>query len=251
MREILRKYAIIPSRNLGQNFLINDAVCARIANISNVSPSDNLLEVGPGIGSLTRHLLKCQFSSLILLEKDSRFIDILNNEYSLPKSGLQITLLNEDALKFNIKGINKIISNLPYNIGTELVVRWIESENRPDCMILMLQKEVAERICALERTKSYGRLSILVQALYGCKKEFDIPPSAFSPSPLITSSVVSLYKKSESNIDISKLSVITQKFFSSRRKILKPALAFFGINRPEFAQRRAEELSVKDYLSLL
>lgn len=249
--EVIRKYKISACRKLGQNFLINDSICSRIAALADITPDDKLLEVGPGLGSLTRFLLKYPFHSLTLVEKDQRFLNILLEEYPELQNKINIRLLYQDALKFQISGVNKIVSNLPYNIGTELLISWLEQENLPNKMVLMLQKEVVMRITAKEGTKDYGRLSIITQSLYNCKKEFDISPACFTPAPAVTSSVISLVKKENVNIDIGKLSSITRCLFSNRRKILKSSLASLNIKRPMFEQKRAEELSVKDYLSLL
>lgn len=246
IKEILKKYHIVANKNLGQNFLIEDDICAKIAVAAKILPDDFIVEVGSGVGSLTRHLLN---ATGLLIEKDFRFIEILQNEYDLSNFKLH----NEDALKFDFTSIAedfKVIANLPYNVGTQLLVNWISLKNRPKTMVLMLQKEVVERIIAKTKNKDYGRLSILSQSFYDCIKLFDVPKGSFIPSPNVISSVVLMTRKDVS-FDVVKLGKITEVLFQNRRKMLKHGLAALNINKPEFNEKRAEELTVADFLSFL
>ena len=245
--QIIKKYNILANKNLGQNFLMNEEVCKRIALSGEIEENDLLIEIGGGLGSLTRHLLELP-SKLTVIEKDERFISILKEEY-----GETFTLIHQDALKFDFKNFEnfKVISNLPYNIGTELLTSWISLENKPLTMVLMLQKEVVERIIAKPRNKDYGRLSIICQAFYTCEKLFDVSKGCFHPEPNVTSSVIRMRRKSDINIDSKKLANLTEKLFFARRKILKSAFKSLNIIRPEFENKRAEELTVVEILSLL
>ena len=245
--QIIKKYNILANKNLGQNFLINEEICLKIANAGEVIKEDTIVEIGPGLGSLSRFLMQTFANNIYLIEKDNRFIEILNNEYQG-----NFEVLHTDALKFDFTKFTnfKIIANLPYNIGTELLTSWVSLQNKPKMMVLMLQKEVVNRIIAKPKSKEYGRLSVLCQAFYSCQKLFDVSPNSFYPAPNVTSSVVKLTFKNV-EYDAQKLKKITEKLFSSRRKILKNALISLNINREEFFNKRAEELTVADFLSLL
>lgn len=245
--EIIKKYGILANKSLGQNFLMNDEVCKKIALAGEVKTSDIIFEIGPGLGSLTRFLLESEARKVFLIEKDQRFLDILKTEYTG-----NFEIFHTDALKFDFPNYPsfKIIANLPYNVGTELLTKWICLENRPQKMVLMLQKEVVERIIAKPKTKDYGRLSVLCQAFYDCEKLFDVARGSFHPAPNVTSSVVRLSTKNLT-YNPEKLGLITGKLFASRRKILKNALLSLNIKREDLEQKRAEELSIDDFLSLL
>ena len=250
IKEIIKKYNILAKKSFGQNFLMNEEVCKKIADLGEISTEDFIIEVGPGLGSLTKYLISHNPKNLLLIEKDKNFKEILEAEYLL-KNPINI----EDALKFNFAELEefKVLANLPYNVGTELLTNWVSAsrlQNRPQIMVLMLQKEVVERIIAKPKTKDYGRLSVLCQAFYECEKCFDVSPSNFSPQPNVTSSVVKLVRKNVQH-NPQKLGEITKVLFASRRKILKNALLSLNIQREDLAHKRAEELSVQDFLSLL
>jgi 16S rRNA (adenine1518-N6/adenine1519-N6)-dimethyltransferase len=246
--EIIKKYNILANKSLGQNFLINEEVCKKIALSGDLCKNDIILEVGPGLGSLTRALVGFSFNKLYLIERDERFISILQNEYPSV-----FELLHADALKFDFTSVGediKILANLPYNIGTELLTNWISLIKRPKMMVLMLQKEVVERITAKPKSKSYGRLSVLCQAFYDVEKLFDVSAGCFVPAPNVISSVVRM-KRKEVDYDPKMLGKITEKLFSSRRKILKNALLSLNIKREDIYNKRAEELTVEDFISLI
>lgn len=248
VKEIIKKYKILANKKLGQNFLISEEICQKIAEAGEIAKSDFIVEVGPGLGSLTRYLLGFEAEG-VLIEKDERFINIIKSEYEL--NGFEIK--NEDALKFDFTALPpfyKVLANLPYNIGTELLTGWITSKNPPSVMVLMLQKEVVERIIAKPRTKDYGRLSVLCQSFYDCHKLFDVSKGSFIPEPAVTSSVV-LLKRKDVSYNAQKLGVITERLFQNRRKILKNALLSLNIQREDLYQKRAEELAVEEFLKLL
>ena len=245
--QIIKKYDILANKSLGQNFLMNEEVCSKIAKAGEISSLDTIFEVGPGLGSLTRFLLQSSSKEVNLIEKDARFIDILKQEYEQ-----NFNVFNQDALRFDLTKFDdfKIIANLPYNVGTELLTGWISLKNKPKTMVLMLQKEVVERIVAKPKNKDYGRLSVLCQAFYECEKLFDVSRGCFYPAPNVTSSVVKLVKK-DVDFNAEKLKILTERLFSSRRKILKNALLSLNLKREDLYQKRAEELSVCEFLSLL
>jgi 16S rRNA (adenine1518-N6/adenine1519-N6)-dimethyltransferase len=251
-REIIKKYKIKANKQLGQNFLINEEICARIALLGKIEKSDSILEIGPGLGSLTKQLLLSKANKIYAIEKDENFISILKKEI-INESDERFNLIQGDALKIGFLESNfKIIANLPYNIGTELLTRWIESEKRPSLLILMLQKEVAMRITAKAGSKDYGRLSVLCQAFYNCKMEFDVPKNSFIPEPNVASSIVHLRRKENVEINAIKLGKVTRALFMARRKIAKHALHSLNIKtRPDLEQKRAECLSVEDFISLI
>jgi len=211
-------------KSLGQNFLIDKNIIEKIINT--VSITDNeILEVGPGTGNLTREILRNNPSKMYLVEKDSFLAESLKEIIDE-----RVKIFNEDILKFdeNLLSKNKIIvfGNLPYNISTEILSTWI-TKLKKDCwfsdLILMFQKEVADRIIAKFNTSTYGRLSILANWRLNISKICDIPPESFSPKPKIQSSLIHFTpKKNFAEIkDPINLEKITRIFFSHRRKMLK------------------------------
>ncbi len=211
-------------KSLGQNFLIDKNIIDRIINT--VSITDNeILEVGPGTGNLTREILKKNPSKMYLVEKDTFLAESLRELI-----GEKVKIFNEDILKFdeNLLSNNKIIvfGNLPYNISTEILSSWItnlKSDYWFSDLVLMFQKEVADRIIAPFNTPTYGRLSILANWRLNINKICDILPESFSPKPKIQSSLIHFTpKKKFAEIkDPSNLEKITRIFFSHRRKMLK------------------------------
>ena len=260
LKELLIAHDLWAKKSLGQNFLLNPSITDRIATSAQVT-GKNVLEVGPGPGGLTRSLLKKNPKHLIALEKDKRCIQLLQGlvEVALGK----FTLLEKDALKIQLKEIYPkekvtIAANLPYNIGTELLIGWLKDIDSIESMTLMFQKEVARRIVAKPDTKEYGRLSVIAQALCDTKILFDLPPTAFTPAPKVTSSVIRLVPKQNYQDYIPfipALEKITAAAFGQRRKMLRSSLKGLftehileGLNiDPE---RRAETLSVEEFLTL-
>jgi 16S rRNA (adenine1518-N6/adenine1519-N6)-dimethyltransferase len=211
-------------KSLGQNFLIDKNVIDRIINT--VSIKDNeILEVGPGTGNLTREILKKNPSKVYLVEKDTILAESLNELIDE-----RVKIFNEDILKFDEKNLSKskiiVFGNLPYNVSTEILSTWITSLKKEywfSDLILMFQKEVADRIVAKFNTSTYGRLSILANWRLNINKICDISPESFSPRPKIQSSLIHFTpKKNFAEIkDPLNLEKITRIFFSHRRKMLK------------------------------
>ena len=211
-------------KSLGQNFLIDKNIIDKIT--STVSIEDNeVLEVGPGTGNLTKEILKNNPSKLYLVEKDTFLAENLEDIIDE-----RVKIFNEDILKFDEKSISKnkiiVFGNLPYNISTEILSTWITKLKNDywfSDLILMFQKEVADRIIARFNTSAYGRLSILTNWRLNINKICDISPESFSPKPKIQSSLIHFTPKKEfANINDSRnLEKITRIFFNHRRKMLK------------------------------
>ena len=215
---------IIPKKSLGQNFLTDKHVLEKITNIVSIR-NKYVLEIGPGTGNLSSFILKKKPKKLIAIEKDNLLATNLQNNFKD-----QMTIINKDILEIDETSLcqNKVtvFGNLLYNISTEILSKWIINLNDKiwfDCLILMFQKEVAERIIAKFNTSSYGRLSILANWKLNIKKICDIKPDSFSPRPKVNSCLLFFTpKKSFFSIKDSKnLEKITRIFFNQRRKMLK------------------------------
>ena len=210
-------------KSLGQNFLIDKNIIEKITNVINVK-NRIILEVGPGTGNLTFSILNQKPKKIFVVEKDNELALQLKNNFKD-----QITIFNEDILKFDEKSISKekisVFGNLPYNISTEILSKWIIGINDTfwfDHLILMFQKEVADRIIAKFNTSNYGRLSILSNWKLDVKKICDIKPESFSPKPKIDSSLLFFTPKIKFHeISPKNLELITRIFFNHRRKMLK------------------------------
>ena len=211
-------------KSLGQNFLIDENILDKIVNISLIK-NKTILEVGPGTGNLTSFILKKKPKKFFVVEKDSYLSKNLEINYKN-----QITIINNDILKIDETSIAPekltVFGNLPYNVSTEILSKWIKNLKNYfwfDCLILMFQKEVADRIIAKFNTSNYGRLSILSNWKLNIKKICDIKPTAFSPKPKINSSLLIFYPKDNfAKIkDANNLEKITRVFFNQRRKMLK------------------------------
>ena len=212
-------------KSLGQNFLIDDNVINKITNIINIH-NKTILEVGPGTGNLTSALLKSKPKKIYVIEKDNDLSKLLENKF-----GDHITIMNEDILNIDENLISKekliVFGNLPYNISTEILCKWILNLNNEkvwfQSLILMFQKEVADRIISNYNCSDYGRLSILANWKLNIKKIIDIKPGSFFPKPKIESSLLlfSVKKNFIKFKDPNNLEKITRIFFNHRRKMIK------------------------------
>ena len=187
-------------KSLGQNFLIDKKITSLIAEIGNIENKDSILEVGPGSGYLTEKILDKKPKDITVIEKDVRLIEILNEKF-----GNSINIINEDMLKYNYQNNHKnkliIFGNLPYNISTQILAKWIKLDDLDKfCkkFILMFQKEVADRIIAKTNTKNYGRLSIFSSWKMEVNKIIDIEPESFKPSPKVKSTLLTFIPKKKS-----------------------------------------------------
>ena len=211
-------------KSLGQNFLIDENILEKISNSTDIY-NKTILEIGPGTGNLTSYILKKNPKKMFVIEKDNELASVLENKFNN-----QITIINEDVLKIDENKLFKeevtVFGNLPYNISTEILSKWIINLKKNfwfDCLVLMFQKEVADRIIAEFNTSNYGRLSIICNWKLNIKKICDIKSSAFFPRPKIDSSLLIFYpKKNFVKIkDPKNLEKITRIFFNQRRKMLK------------------------------
>ena len=212
-------------KSLGQNFLNNQNVLSQIVNSGNISCKDIILEIGPGTGNLTEKILEKNPKHLVVIEKDEDLSLSLKKKF-----GKRIEIINKDILdyyeKFDFDIPIKVFGNLPYNISTEILSKWIINLKESfwfESLVLMFQKEVADRIIAKFNTSNYGRLSIICNWKLNIKKICDIKPEAFYPKPKINSSLLFFYpKKNFIKIkDPNNLEKITRIFFNQRRKMLK------------------------------
>jgi 16S rRNA (adenine1518-N6/adenine1519-N6)-dimethyltransferase len=264
LKDIISKYEIRAKKSLGQNFLLDLNLTSKIARYAGNLKQSDVLEIGPGPGGLTRSLLNEGARQVVSIEKDNRCIAALEEIQSLFPGRLR--LLQGDALSMNVTQYLtdpiKIIANLPYNIGTELLVRWLNSKNWPSfwqSMTLMFQKEVANRIVAHPGSKAYGRLSVMSQWRCNTKIAFNIPATAFTPPPKVESAVVHFEALNEPKFpaEVDKLEFVVSKAFNQRRKMLRGALKGHFINVEEglfsigvLPTKRAENITVQEYCAM-
>jgi 16S rRNA (adenine1518-N6/adenine1519-N6)-dimethyltransferase len=252
--DILKKYKLNTKKKFGQNFLINNNILNKIVAVAGNIENENILEIGAGPGGLTNAILMQKPQKIISIEIDKNYYSVLKNEF-LDFNNFEI--INDDAMKVIYKNLFtdkekkiKIISNLPYNIGTHLLLKWIKEAVIFDSFTLLLQKEVVDRIVATPNKKEYGRLSVLLQTFADCKKIFDVKPSNFIPSPKVISSVVHIKIKKNIDVNFEKISKITSILFNNRRKKIRTAIENFNIKSCLNLDRRAEELTVDDFINL-
>jgi 16S rRNA (adenine1518-N6/adenine1519-N6)-dimethyltransferase len=231
LREVIRAHDLVAQRQLGQNFLLDLNLTAKIARMAGDLSICDVLEIGPGPGGLTRGLLVEGARHVVAVEKDPRCIAALE-QIAAAYPG-RLTILNADALELDpsahLNGPVRIVANLPYNIGTELLVRWLTPAHWPpfwQSLTLMFQKEVAERIVARPRTEHYGRLALLAQWRCDAKIVMHLSPEVFTPAPKVHSAVVHLTRLPHPRFpaDEAVLHRITTMAFGQRRKMLRSSL---------------------------
>ena len=262
LRAVIEKHDLATKKSLGQNFLLDLNLTGRIARAAGDLADHTVIEVGPGPGGLTRALLMHGAAKVVVIERDTRCLPALE-EISAHYPG-RLEIVEGDALKADFATLAggkpaKIIANLPYNVGTQLLVNWLETEPWPpffDSLTLMFQREVAERIVAAPGSGSYGRLGVLAGWRTEARIQFDVPPQAFWPPPKVTSSVVHLVpRQAPIATDARRLSLTTQHAFGQRRKMLRQSLKAIGGQALLDAAgidgaRRAETLSIGEFCRL-
>jgi 16S rRNA (adenine1518-N6/adenine1519-N6)-dimethyltransferase len=263
LREVVRRHGLAPKKSLGQNFLFDLNLAARIARAAGPLDRVTVFEVGPGPGGLTRALLALGAARVVAVERDDRAIAALH-EIAAHYPG-RLDIVAADALSYDprpaIHGKARIVANLPYNIATALLVSWLSIEPWPpwyDAAVLMFQREVAERIVAAPHSKSYGRLSVLAQWRCEAKILFDVNASAFVPPPNVKSSIVHFAPRPRPlPCDRALLERVTQAAFGQRRKMLRQSLRALSTDVPALLAAagldptsRAEDLSVSDFVAL-
>lgn len=261
LREVIATHDLSAQKKFGQNFLFDLNLTGRIARAAAPLDDATVIEIGPGPGGLTRALLFNGAKNLTVIERDPRCQPVLEQISNHYPGALHV--IDGDALDVDVTTLGpaprKIVANLPYNVGTQLLLGWLMQIDQFSSLTLMFQKEVAERVVARPKTKAYGRLSVLCQYLCDCDILFDVHRSAFTPPPKVTSAVVQLRPKADRGIDINinSLAKITQAAFGQRRKMLRSSLKTLNTDVGQLLDRsgisetaRAEELSVDDFVQL-
>jgi 16S rRNA (adenine1518-N6/adenine1519-N6)-dimethyltransferase len=254
LKDILAAAGISAKKSFGQHFLLDLNLTRKIARLAGVAPGQTVIEVGPGPGGLTRALLEAG-AHVVAIEKDSRFVPLLQDLAAHASGRLQV--INDDALTAPLPVGAAIVANLPYNVGTPLLIGWLTGPLMPPSMTLMFQKEVAERIVAAPGSRTYGRLSVLAQALAEAKIVMELPARAFTPPPKVASAVIQLTPRARRPGDavVERLQRLTAAAFGQRRKMLRSSLkplggealcAAVGVD----ASARAEEVTVAQYLKM-
>ena len=253
-----KTFGLSPLKSLGQNFIYDKSLCDKIVSFGGNIKDKEILEIGAGPGGLTRSIAHLGPKRLIVIEKDPRSCNLLND---LKKYYNNIEIIHADALKIKLSEINltsklKIIANLPYNIGTQLIINWSKEISYIDDITVMLQKEVVNRICSNSNVKEYGRLSIIMQLLFSAKKLFDVSKDAFYPKPKVTSSLVKLIPRDiqyKSEL-IEILEKVTQIAFSNRRKKISNSLGkaydLLSVNFNDILLKRPEQISPELYIKI-
>lgn len=259
----LQAHGLFAKKSLGQHFLLDPSITRRIAQIAGPLAGQSVLEIGPGPGGLTRALLDAGAAKVIAIERDPRFLDFLQ-DLAAQADG-RLDLIAADALEIDeaallaARGIKQavIAANLPYNIGTLLLVKWLKAPSPwrgPMC--LMFQKEVAQRIAARPGASAYGRLAVLAQAVCSVRLEMTLPAGAFAPPPKVASAVVRLDPLAAPFADLAALEIITGAAFGQRRKMLRQALKPLGASEDLLAEAglsgeaRAETIPIDGFLRL-
>lgn len=262
LRDVIQRHGLDARKALGQNFLLDLNLTQKIARSAGPLDDATVIEVGPGPGGLTRAILSLGARKVIAIERDSRCLPALA-EISDHYPG-RLDVIEGDALKVDFaslvaEGPVKIIANLPYNVGTQLLLNWLLPASWPpfwESLTLMFQKEVGLRIVADEDDDHYGRLGVLAGWRTDARMVFDVPPQAFTPPPKVTSSVVHLTpRQTPLPCDVSKLEGVTQAAFGQRRKMLRQSLKPLGgealLTKAGIdPARRAETLSVEEFVTL-
>lgn len=262
LRDIIADYGLAAKKQLGQNFLLDLNLTSRIARTAGDLSDTTVIEVGPGPGGLTRAILGAGAKRVVAVERDGRCIEALN-AYLAPAYPGRLAIIDGDALEQDFEALapkpRRIMSNLPYNIATPLLIGWLKAVRRDPAAFtgftLMFQKEVADRLTAKPRTKTYGRLSIMSQWLCDVRYEFNIDKRAFTPPPKIMSTVVTLTPRPEPLAPASwdAMEKVAAAAFGQRRKMLRQSLKSLGIDPNDAGLKetaRAEELSVEDFAKL-
>ena len=274
-KKILNKYNIRANKRYGQNFLIDDDILTGIVNVADIKKEDLVIEIGPGLGNLTKYLLESA-GYVIAVEIDKKMIEILNDRFSKYENFL---LLNEDILKVNIdeiikkiekeSGIKykniKVVANLPYYVTTPIIFKLLQDENKINEITIMVQKEVADRMVANVKSKDYGILTLMVKYLADADIKLEVKNTCFIPAPNVTSSVIKLIKDKKYTVSNEKMlfDLIHSSFAQRRKKMINSLVATKFMNFDKnFIENifkecnidfntRAEELSIEKYIQIV
>jgi len=258
---VIARHGLAARKSLGQNFLLDLNLIARIARSAGPLDGVNVIEIGPGPGGLTRALLAAGARSVTAIERDQRCVEALDELVTAYPDRLRV--IAKDALEVDPKTLaptpRKIVANLPYNIATALLLQWLPDLGAFESFTLMFQKEVAARLAAKPRTPAYGRLSIAVQWSARVTALFDVAPRAFVPPPKVTSTLVRIEPRDRPLAPCRRddLERVTAAAFGQRRKMLRQSLRSLGVDPEPLLSaagieptRRAEELSVEEFCAL-
>ena len=262
LREVIERHGLQAKKSLGQNFLLDLNLTSKVARVAGDLSQTTVVEVGPGPGGLTRALLFNGAKRVIAIERDERCLAALAEVADHYPGRLET--ISGDALQTDFAALApgetvRIVANLPYNIGTELLVRWLTVADWPPfyaSLTLMFQREVAERIVARPGSDAFGRLGVLAGWRTEARIAFDVPPQAFTPPPKVTSSVVHLVpRQNPLPADVKQMGIVTQAAFGQRRKMLRQSLKSLGGERLLSATgidgtRRAETLAIAEFVAL-
>ncbi|MBM4350284.1 MAG: ribosomal RNA small subunit methyltransferase A [Deltaproteobacteria bacterium] len=267
IRQELKEYGLYPKKKLGQHFLVDRSIIDKVIRTAEVNKEDIILEVGPGLGEMTLGLAR-QAKRVIAVEIDSRLAEILKKKMSAVSNveiiQKDIFKIDFDALSHHVKAPLKVVANLPYQISTPLLFRFIESKRYFSNLTLMLQREVVERMVAPPGGKEYGALSVLIQMVSHPSVQFFIKPSAFFPPPKVESAVVRIVWRDDLMMkteDEEWFKEVVKASFSHRRKTLVNSLKYSGLPIPPLPekrmeatgidpQRRSETLTVQEFIRL-
>ena len=276
--DLIKKYGLDAKKSLGQNFILDKNFTDKIARAAGDLTGFEVLEIGPGPGSLTRSILDAGAKKLTVIEKDERCLEALNelknfygerleiiagdamtyapsSLFELRRTGLRLT---PNALRLTSPKF-KIIANLPYNIGTVLLFKWLKISDKIESMHLMLQKEVVQRIVARPSENHYGRLAVMVNFLCETKMLFTVSPTVFTPQPKVTSAIVQIIPRQKplANVEFGKLEKVVAAAFNQRRKMLRSSLKSIFENPEEILKEagikpelRAENLTIEEFCKL-
>lgn len=264
LRDVIAQHGLRARKSLGQNFLLDLNLTGRIARSAGPLENCTVVEVGPGPGGLTRALLQQGARQIIAIEKDQRCLAALGDIAAACPGRLQI--IEGDALDFELADLAeppiKLIANLPYNVATPLLIKWLTPDHWPpvwESLTLMFQKEVAERITAPPGGKAYGRLAVLAQWRCDAHMLFDIDPRAFTPAPKVTSTVVQITPRAtpRAGAELADLQIVAAAAFGQRRKMLRRSLTPLGVDTSLLLETaaitptaRAEEIDIEGFCAL-
>lgn len=266
---LLKKYNITANKLLGQNFLIDQEIVNKIVNSAGIDKEDLVIEIGPGLGTLTNELLK-KAGKVVCVELDKKMIEILEDRFKLFNN---IEIINDDILKVNLSKIiqdskmtkTKIVANLPYYITTPIIMKLLEAKEDFDSITVMIQKEVADRLCAKTGSREAGAITYAVEYYAVAEKLFIVPNNSFIPSPKVESEVITLKPKKEKNTDVKdeeKLFKIIKYAFMQRRKTLVNTLqnTDIGVGKEEIKEIleklkinekiRGEALTLEEFIEI-
>jgi 16S rRNA (adenine1518-N6/adenine1519-N6)-dimethyltransferase len=231
LRESLDAHGLLAKKSFGQHFLLDLNVTRKIVRFAGPFEGRAVIEVGPGPGGLTRALMESDAGKVVLVEKDPRFVPLLSE---LDDGSGRLTIVEADALKVHeadlVEGPAHLVSNLPYNVGTPLLIKWLTGPWTPHALTLMFQKEVAERVVAQPGEDDYGRLAVIAQAVCEARIVMHLPAAAFTPPPKVASAVVHLIPRADrpDRETLKRLERVTAAAFGQRRKMLRSSLKQLG-----------------------